>query len=492
MAEALWATISRAPHGRHHARPTFRPTPSRAPPSMPSSRRCSTAYEQHLATRRLADTRRRLPRGAASTSTSAPSTPGDLWIELPGVIWSPLERRLLDSLPRRPDRAADARTCPGSSARGAPTWARASSSQPPPPARTPSGSPVSCGRARRRRRGRRHARACSAPAAARPRSRRSSGASSRPACALDQVEIACASADDATLVWEKAQRHDWPVTVGRGVPVTLTRPARALLAFCDVGRGRASRPAALRRLLQSGDVRLDLDDGPSAGQAARLLAQIGGDVGTRDLRARRSTRLADRAASARPTSRTTTRRARATPQRAAQAERLGAWIARPPRAGAAAADGPAAAGAAGSTARRVSSRRFASKAERDGRRGGGRPRGCAGGAAGRSGTSLAAAREALALIRHRLERPHGRRRPRAARASPRHDAAQAGLCRPPAHLRGGAGGGPRLPGAAWRTRCCSTTSASARARAAGLPADRVGEALYRVVSRLAVLGGRCV
>src|SRR5262249_35229724 len=83
---------------------------------------------------------------------------------------------------------------------------------------------------------------------------------------LDDIEVACASADYVAILWEKAQRHDWPLTVGPGLPVTLTRPARALLAFCEWVEG--GFPAAgLRRLLQSGDVHLDLPDGPSAGQA---------------------------------------------------------------------------------------------------------------------------------------------------------------------------------------------------------------------------------
>jgi hypothetical protein len=81
------------------------------------------------------------------------------------------------------------------------------------------------------------------------------------------------SGEDATLVWEKAQRYDWPVTVEGGVPVTRTRPARALLGFlawCEDD----FRAGALRHLLQSGDMRLDLDDGPPPGQAARLLARV--------------------------------------------------------------------------------------------------------------------------------------------------------------------------------------------------------------------------
>src|SRR5690606_16848628 len=46
---------------------------------------------------------------------------------------------------------------------------------------------------------------------------------------LDQVEVVCASYDSAALVWEKAVRHAWPVTIAMGIPATLSRPGRALL-----------------------------------------------------------------------------------------------------------------------------------------------------------------------------------------------------------------------------------------------------------------------
>jgi ATP-dependent helicase/nuclease subunit B len=88
--------------------------------------------------------------------------------------------------------------------------------------------------------------------------------------ALDQVEIACATDEYASLVWEKACRYEWPVTIGPGLRTTLTRPGRALLGFCswietDFTAG------VLRRLLESGDVTMaDIED-LTPGQAARLL-----------------------------------------------------------------------------------------------------------------------------------------------------------------------------------------------------------------------------
>lgn len=50
---------------------------------------------------------------------------------------------------------------------------------------------------------------------------------------FDQVEIVSAAPEYFVLLWEKAQRHGWPLTMGPEVPVNLTRPARALLAFCS-------------------------------------------------------------------------------------------------------------------------------------------------------------------------------------------------------------------------------------------------------------------
>src|SRR5204863_3387049 len=50
---------------------------------------------------------------------------------------------------------------------------------------------------------------------------------------LDQVEIACVSDAHVALIWEKALRHQWPVTLGPGIAAALTRPGRALIGLCD-------------------------------------------------------------------------------------------------------------------------------------------------------------------------------------------------------------------------------------------------------------------
>ena len=97
-------------------------------------------------------------------------------------------------------------------------------------------------------------------------------ASGRP---LDEVEIVCASDDYPPLAWEKALRHDWLVTIGPGLPAAQTRPGRALLGFCAWIESNFAA-GTMRRLLQSGDVRLQVED-VTPGLAARILfrAQAG-------------------------------------------------------------------------------------------------------------------------------------------------------------------------------------------------------------------------
>lgn len=89
---------------------------------------------------------------------------------------------------------------------------------------------------------------------------------------LDDVEIVCASAHYATLTWEKACRYDWPVTIAGGLPATFTRPGRALLAFAEWIEDDFAA-GLLRRLFQSGDIALPGDVSVSTGRAARLLVK---------------------------------------------------------------------------------------------------------------------------------------------------------------------------------------------------------------------------
>ncbi len=91
---------------------------------------------------------------------------------------------------------------------------------------------------------------------------------------LDQVEVACARTEPyVTLFWEASRRLEVPMTFGPGLPITVTRPGRALVGFCRWIEG--GFPAGvLRRLLQSGDLTFD-DEGLSPGRAARLLLRSG-------------------------------------------------------------------------------------------------------------------------------------------------------------------------------------------------------------------------
>jgi ATP-dependent helicase/nuclease subunit B len=95
---------------------------------------------------------------------------------------------------------------------------------------------------------------------------------------LDQVEIACPSDAHVSLIWEKTLRHEWPVTLGAGIPAAFTRPGRALIGLCnwietDFAAGH------FRRLLQSGDLRVEDSFEFTAGQAARQLARAGAGWG---------------------------------------------------------------------------------------------------------------------------------------------------------------------------------------------------------------------
>lgn len=97
MAEALWATI-------HELRMAGVPAAELAPAAFVSADKHAelsallTAYEAHLAGRHLADSAD-VYREALGHLDVGPVLAGDLRIELPGVIWSPLEQRLLEALP---------------------------------------------------------------------------------------------------------------------------------------------------------------------------------------------------------------------------------------------------------------------------------------------------------------------------------------------------------------------------------------------------------
>ena len=237
-----------------------------------------TAYERFLHDRRRADMAT-VYQEAVRHQDWCPIQPEDCWTELPDAHWNPLQRALLDGLPGE---RMEPRTwaLPGVTVPRRLTSARTTRMAPDP--RT---NPTAFLMA-----------PSSAAADEGPGPSHTAGANPQPAihlfhsggreaeieevfrrilatgASLDQVEITCASSTHLALVWEKALRHAWPVTLGAGLPATFTRPGRALLGFCDwIETDFAA--GHLRRLLQSGDVRVDKADNFTAGQAARVLAR---------------------------------------------------------------------------------------------------------------------------------------------------------------------------------------------------------------------------
>lgn len=198
-----------------------------------------------------------------------PIQPQDCWTEMPAAAWTPLQRRLLDALPGEriaprsfelPGAAVPRRLANVALECVAPDTASPMAFlQSPAAAGNPKGLPPHQGVALFHAGGR--------EAEVEEVFRRILDVG----CPLDQVEVACASDDYTVLLWEKACRHEWPVTLSSGLPASLTRPGRALVGL---GAWIESDFAAgdLRRLLQSGDVTLG-DDNLSPGQAARVLVK---------------------------------------------------------------------------------------------------------------------------------------------------------------------------------------------------------------------------
>lgn len=194
----------------------------------------------------------------------------DCWTELPDTIWSPLQRLLIDSMPgerlhprafevsgvRVPRRVASRKTdrLMADVATNELAFLMSPASA---PAQPSSKTKIALF----------HAGGREAEIEEVFRRIIASGAS------LDQVEIACASDAHLALIWEKALRHNWPVTLGSGIPAIFTRPGRALIGLCDWVETDFSA-GHFRRLLQSGDLGLLEDaEGFTAGQAARLLVR---------------------------------------------------------------------------------------------------------------------------------------------------------------------------------------------------------------------------
>lgn len=267
LAQALWATV------RELRMAGLRPHDLTATAFESRAKHTElvtlfSAYERFLDDQKRADMAT-VYQEALKHRDWCPVQPQDCWTELPDANWNPLQRALLDGLPGE---RLDPKTfeLPGVSVPRRLTSARAQRLKAEPGTNplaflmTPgfvvtSGAPKPEVRLF-------HAGGREAEIEEVFRRILATGVT------LDQVEIACASDAHLALVWEKALRHSWPITLGAGIPATFTRPGRALLGLCDWIETDFSA-GHLRRLLQSGDMSVEQHEGFTAGQAARLLAR---------------------------------------------------------------------------------------------------------------------------------------------------------------------------------------------------------------------------
>ena len=207
------------------------------------------AYEDHLAAHNLGD-QATVYLEALTHKDWCPIQPADCWATLPGTIWTPLETQLLATLPGERVRLPDTRPFNIARPRRLTTFA---SSPTPPPTVAATVEFFQAG----------------GPDAEIDEVLRRIAASGK---SLDEIEIACAAEGYATLIWEKALRFNWNVSLSSGLPATLTRPGRALIGYIewiedDFAAGK------LRRLLQSGDVRLPESLNLRASRAANVLVK---------------------------------------------------------------------------------------------------------------------------------------------------------------------------------------------------------------------------
>jgi hypothetical protein len=266
MAQALWTTV----HEMRMARVRFeelKPEAFSSPAKYAELVALLAAYEDFLSQSQRGDIAT-VYEEALKHPDWCPIQSEDCWTELPDTVWSPLQRLLLDSMPgerfypsafelsgiRIPRRLVSQRT--DRLTADAPTnelaFLMSPASVPP---RTSSKIALF--------------QAGGSEAEIEEVFRRilATGTS------LDQFEIACSSDAHLALIWEKALRHKWPVTLGSGIPAAFTHPGRALIGFCDWIETDFSA-GHLRRLLQSGDLRMaEETEGFTAGQAARLLGR---------------------------------------------------------------------------------------------------------------------------------------------------------------------------------------------------------------------------
>lgn len=212
LARALWNTIRELRLAGMRAS-DLKPEAFESEAKFTELNTLVAAYEQHLVANNLGD-QATVYEEALAHLDWCPLKPADCWTALPNVTWSPLQERLFAAFP------------------GEHTAHRALSTEHSAPS-TPAAFFAAGG----------------TESEVEEVFRRILTSGRK----LDEVEIACASDGYATLLWEKACRYEWPVTLATGLPATLTRPGRALLGLIewvedDFAAGK------LRRLLQSGDV----------------------------------------------------------------------------------------------------------------------------------------------------------------------------------------------------------------------------------------------
>jgi RecB family exonuclease len=266
MAQALWMTVRELRMAGVKSG-DLKATAFQTPAKHAEMRALLDAYERFLADNKRADMAA-VYEEAVEHADWCPIQPHDCWIELPDAQWAPLQQRLIDKLPgerirphaielrgttiprRLANRKLERVTCDIEALPLARLLSPANGEAVPPSVMElfhAGGREAEIEEVFRR-----------ILAAGVP---------------LDRVEIACASDAHAALIWEKALRHEWPVTLGSGIPATSTRPGRALIGLCDWIETDFSA-AHLRHLLQSGDMGLEEEDeGFTAGQAARILAR---------------------------------------------------------------------------------------------------------------------------------------------------------------------------------------------------------------------------
>lgn len=262
MAQALWTTVLELRMAGVHAQ-QIQAEAFTSPAKHKEFQALVTAYETFLATEKRGDTAD-VYEEAVQHLDWCPIQPKDCWTEFPDAPWTPLQRILIDrmqgerieprafkiaglTLPRRYAGAKVERV-------SADPETSALAFLMAPERKQPGALKLF------------HAGGRDAEIEEVFRRILASGRS------LDQVEIACALDEYAPLVWEKACRYEWPITIGPGLAAALTRPGRALLGLCSWIESDFTA-GVLCRLLESGDLRLGGVDDLTPGQAAGLLVK---------------------------------------------------------------------------------------------------------------------------------------------------------------------------------------------------------------------------